>query len=72
MEHGKKLLVVNKQDPSKTKYINPKMAGLELAGRNLDNLILIDIEDGDQQIIHVGPTYGHDQIQHAVNCYLNL
>jgi hypothetical protein len=43
----KKLLAVNLQDPGKTSYINPKIAGLWMLGKCMSNYMYFAVQESD-------------------------
>jgi len=51
-----KLLVVNLQDPTKTKYMSPRQIALFLWGRRISNYPILKVQDGstDQVVITDG------------------
>ena len=48
-----KLLVVNLQDPTKTKYMSPNQIAIFLWGRRISNYLILKVQDGrtDQIVI---------------------
>lgn len=57
-----KLLVVNLQDPTKTKYMSPKQISTFLWGRRISNYPILKVQDGvtDQIVITNGDNGSYD------------
>ena len=63
-----KLLVVNLQDPTKTKYMSPRQIALFLLGRRISNYPILKVQDGsaDQIVITWGGGDIEKQLTEAI------
>jgi hypothetical protein len=67
---NKKLLVINKQDPTRTRYLDPRSVAVYMWGRRLSNYIFLIISTGSVITIDWTKDEGDvDQLQKTISTF---